>query len=138
VNPFRWLAIIICACLGVGCADMQKRTMQVEFTLSAANSMCFHLIDSVDADETDKIRVENLNGEHDKALQDYADYKPQMEKARAACNTGDDTVQNAEAERKKIPKGGDVKNFTAWFPALSSALVYVEQAINDVKGLVRK
>lgn len=131
-------AIMVCGGMLGGCATAEMDTMKVEFTLSAANSMCFHLADSIDQEVTDKIRVKSINGDNAAAAQDYADYKPKIEKARGVCNAADDTVQNADKERQAIPKGGDVKNFTAWLPALSSTYVLVSQAIADLKALVQK
>ena len=133
----RWLALVLCACFGVGCASAQKDTMTAEFALSSATSLCFKTLDGVDQIVTDRIRVKMLNGDHDGAVQDYADYKPKIEKARASCNAAADTVQNAEKVRASIPTGGDVSTFTAWLPALTQAAALVTQAIADAKGLVQ-
>jgi len=67
-------------------------------------------------------------------LQDYADYKPRVEKWRAGLNAAEDTLENAEKERQKIPTGGDTKQWTAWLPSLSQAAATVLQIIADVKG----
>lgn len=139
MTPLRWLAVIICAAFGVtGCGTAQMVTMKAEFAASTLNSTCFHIIDGVDQVVTDDIRVKLLNGDHDGAVQSYADYKPKIEKARAVCNASDDTVQNAEKERLKIPVGGDAKTYAAWLPALEQAIALATQAIADVQGLVKK
>ena len=137
MTPLRWLALILCTAFGVtGCASAQKDTMTAEFALSSATSLCFKTIDGVDQVVTDRIRVKLMNGDHDGAVQDYADYKPKIEKARAGCNAAADTVQNAEKVRASIPTGGDVSVYTAWLPALTQAAAMVAQVVADVKGLV--
>ena len=75
MNPLRWLALIVCACLGVGCASAQKDTMTAEFALSSATSLCFKTIDGVDQVVTDRIRVKLLNGDHQGATYDHG-YRP--------------------------------------------------------------
>ena len=137
MNPLRWLALIVCACLGVGCASAQKDTMTAEFALSSATSLCFKTIDGVDQVVTDRIRVKLLNGDHQGAIQDYADYKPKIEKARGACNTAEDVYENADKERQAAAKINKWDNFNAWLPALLQASSAVAQAVSDIKGLVQ-
>jgi hypothetical protein len=132
------LAVAVAAAMLVGgCATAQQDTMLAEFALSSQNSFCFHVIDGIDAMKTASIHAKLANGDEAGANQDYATYKPKIEKARAVCNASDDTVQNAEKERLKIPVGGDARNYTAWLPALAQAAALVTQAIADVKGIVK-
>ena len=111
-------------------------TMKAEFALGSATSLCYRTVDGVDQLVTDQIRVESVNGDHDKAAQDYADYKPKIEKARAACNTAEDVYENADKERQAATKINKWDNFNAWLPALLQASAFVTQAISDIKGLV--
>lgn len=137
MNPLRWIALLICACLGVGCATAQMTTMKAEFALGSAVSLCYRTVDGVDEVVTDKIRVTLLNGDHAAAIQAYADYKPKIEKARLACRTADDVYENADHERQAAAKINDWKSFNQWLPALITAASTISQAIADIKGLVQ-
>ena len=137
-----WLAIafagvLVCGGMLGGCATAQMVTMKAEFALGSAVSLCYRTVDGVDEVVTDKIRVTLLNGDHDKAVQAYADYKPKIEKARLACRTADDVYENADHERQAAAKINDWKQFNQWLPALITAASTVAQAISDIKGLVQ-
>lgn len=137
MRPLRWLALIICAAFGVvGCASAQMTTMKAEFALGSAVSLCYRTVDGVDEVVTEKIHAQNAT-DHAAAVTAYANYKPKIEKARAACNTADDVYENADKERQAATKINDWKNFNAWLPALIQAASSVGQAIADIKGLVQ-
>lgn len=137
----RFIALVAAAVMAtvsmVGCGSLQKTTVIAEMSLASATSLCYHTIDGVDQLMTDRIRVEMLNGDHDKALQDYADYKPKIEKARAGCNAAEDTLENADKERIAASKINKWDNFNAWLPALAQAAALVTQVIADIKGMVQ-
>lgn len=137
----RFIALVVCsvlACIAmVGCGSAQMTTMKAEFALGSAVSLCYRTVDGVDEVVTDKIRVTMLNGDHDAAVQAYADYKPKIEKARLACRTANDAYENADAERQAAAKINDWKQFNQWLPVLIQSAATVQQAIADIKGLVQ-
>lgn len=137
MTPLRWLALVLCACFGVGCASAQMTTMKAEFALGSAVSLCLRTVDGVDEVVTDKIRVTNLNGDHAAAVQAYADYKPKIEKARAVCNTAGDVYDNASKAEETAAKVNDWGQFNQWLPALIQAASAAAQAIAEIKGLVQ-
>lgn len=136
----RFFALLVCSVLCAvgmfGCATAQMTTMKAEFALGSAVSLCYRTVDGVDEVVTDKIRVTLLNGDHQAAVQAYADYKPKIEKARLACRTANDVYENADHEREAAAKINDWKQFNQWLPALIQAASTVAQAIADIKGLV--
>lgn len=141
MTRLQQVALLILSTLAViafvGCSSLQKTTVIAEMGLASATSLCYHTIDGVDQLMTDRIRVELLNGDHDGAVQAYADYKPKIEKARAGCNAAEDTLENADKERVAASKINKWDNFNAWLPALTQAAALAAQVVADVKGMVK-
>jgi hypothetical protein len=123
--------------LGYGCATAQRDTLMAELTLAKTTSIGYRTVDGVDKLKVDAIRAELDGGQAVKAKADYAAYKPKIEKARAALNAAEDTLENADKERVAASKINDWKNYTAWLPALEQAAATVAQVVADIKGLVQ-
>jgi hypothetical protein len=129
--------LFVPALLATGCASAQKDTMMAELTLAKTTSIGYRTVDGVDKLTVDAIRAELDGGQAVKAKADYAAYKPKIEKARAALNAAEDTLENADKERVAASKINDWKNYTAWLPALEQAAATVAQVVADIKGLVQ-
>ena len=133
-NLRAWMLALVCLS---GCATAQKSTMLAELTLATGTSIGYRTIDGIDKVKTDQIRAE-IGTDKAKANADYAAYKPKIEMARAALNAADDVVQDAERVRQAASAGkGAWTDYTNWLPALTEAWVRVQQAIADVKELVK-
>jgi hypothetical protein len=136
-----WIGCLFVGALGfaaslTGCASAERDTMVAELGLSSSLSLGYKTIDGIDQVRTEAIHTEFVAGQVTKAKADYSAYKPQIEKARAALNTANDTLENAERIRAAIPTGGAVDAYAAWLPALTAAYATVVQAVTDVKGLL--
>jgi len=128
--------LLALVCLA-GCASAQRDTMLAEVTLGKALSMGYRTVDGIDDVKVQAIRAELQAGDKAKANADYVAYKPKIEKARSALNAGDDTLQHAEDLREAVKRGtADMKDYTAWLPALTAAAVLIQAAIADVKGML--
>lgn len=134
------------ACLS-GCGGSMNDVLKAEDTLAVTTSQVAHVVDGADALLEVKTRAK-MASDPTGALAFYNGYKPKIEKARAAVHTSQDVIADAEATRSRIPaKDGGTCNagctgvasdFTAWLPALSSALAGLKDVYSDLKGLVQQ
>jgi len=132
------------ACLS-GCGAEMNNVLKVEDTLAVTTSQLARAVDGADALLEAKTRA-LASTDKPGAITYYNGYKPKIEKARAAVHASQDVITDAEAVRARIPSKdggtcasgclGVAKDFTAWLPALSQALVALQQAYADLKGLV--
>lgn len=136
VRPGMLLPLIFIAFAMSSCGGAMKDTMAAELTLSSGVSVCYRTIDGVDKIKTDHLQAQIDAGDKPGARTAYSAYKPKIEAARAGCNTAADVVDNAEAARQKIPKGGAEKDYTNWLPLLAQGYPAVMQVITDIKQLV--
>ena len=119
-----------------GCATAQRDTLLAETSLASAVSLAYRTIDGVDNVKVASIRAK-MAVDPAAANRDYVAYKPKIEKARAAVNSAEDVLEDADNLREAASKAsGDWKNYTAYLPALVSALATIQQTIADVKGLL--
>lgn len=119
-----------------GCGSAMTDTLKIEDTLAVTSSLVAHAVDGADALLEAKTRAQ-MATDPAGAKTAFNSYKPKIDKARLAVHTAQDTITDAEAARAKIPTGGDATNFTKWMPVLSQALVALQQAYADIKGLVQ-
>lgn len=129
-------SLLVALALVAGCAPTMNATLKTEATLAVTSSLVAHAVNGADALLEVKTRA-TMATDPAKARTAYEAYKPKIEKARLAVHTAQDVVTDAEAERAKIPTGGDASKFTAWLPALTEALAALQQAYADLKGLVQ-
>jgi hypothetical protein len=129
------IAFLVVALLS-GCGSAITDTLKVEATLAVTDSLVAHAVDGADALLEARTRAQ-MATDPAGAKAAYASYKPKIEKARLAVHTGQDVITDAESARASIPSGGDASRFTAWMPALSQALIALQQAYADIKGLVQ-
>lgn len=128
-----YLALLLCL---AGCASTQRDTLLAETSLASAVSLAYRTIDGVDNVKVAAIRAK-MATDPAAANRDYVAYKPKIEKARAAVNSAEDVLEDADKLRDAATKAsGDWKNYYAYLPALVSALVTIQQTIADVKGLL--
>lgn len=141
--------VLVAALFCSGCGDPMMATVKTENALVLTTSQLAHAVDGVDQIENGKARAKLDAGDVVGARVLYAQYKPKVEKARAAVHTGQDTLTDVEAVRSKIPTSsggtcsppasctGDPKQFTAWQPAIAAALAAAEQAFAEIKSEVQ-